>query len=528
MRRKTGIIGAVLLLAATAGVSGAQITEEAILDSLQRTAFDFFWNEANPANGLIRDRSAAWAPSSIASTGFGLTAICIGIDHGWITREEGRERVLTTLRTFWTLPQGSGTSGVAGYRGLYYHFLDMNTGLRTWSSELSTIDTGLLFAGILDCKQYFDTVDSLDTEVRALADSITERAEWDFMYLGWGIKMGWTPESGFSGFGDWIGYNEAMIMYVIAMGSPTHPVPAGSWNAWVSGYDWQTWYGYTYVAFPPLFGHQYSHCWIDFRNIQDTYMLIQGIDYFENSRRATLAQREYCIDNPGNHIGYGPESWGLTAGDGPFGYSARGAPPAQNDDGTITPTAAAASIVFAPEVVIPTLQYWYDNFKPELWMEYGFRDGFNLNYAWWGPEVIGIDQGPILVMIENYLNESVWTRFMENPDIQAGLDAAGFAPSFVSAPEAETGRPGARGLLSHGPNPFRDRTTIRFRLAESGPVTLTVYNVAGREVARLVDADLTAGLHEATFSAAGLPSGVYSYRLRTAGETETKRCVLLR
>ena len=526
MRRKNWIIGAAILLTATS--AGAQITEEAILDSLQRTAFDFFWNEANPANGLIKDRNTSWSPSSIASTGFGLTAICIGVDHGWITREEGRERVLTTLQTFWNLPQGSATSGVAGYRGLYYHFLDMNTGLRVWDSELSTIDTALLFAGILDAKQYFSTADSLDGEVRALADSITQRAEWDYMYLGWGIKMGWTPESGFSGFGDWIGYNEAMILYIIGLGSPTHPVPGSTWSAWTSGYDWQTHYGYTYVSFPPLFGHQYSHCWIDFRNIQDTYMLIQGIDYFENSRRATLAAREYCIDNPGNHIGYGPTSWGLTAGDGPFGYSARGAPPAQNDDGTVTPTAAASSIVFAPEVVIPTLQYWYDNFKTDLWMEYGFRDGFNLNYAWWGPDVIGIDQGPIIIMIENYLNGSVWDRFMENPDIQAGLDAAGFAPSFVGVEEGETANPGAMGLFSNAPNPFRDRTTIRFRLPTSGPVTLTVYNVAGREVARLVDGELRAGAHEAALSGAGLPSGVYYYRLRTESGTEMKRCVLLR
>lgn len=518
-------MAAALLVAETAW---AGISEPALLDSLQRTAFDFFWNEASPTTGLVRDRSASWSPCSIASTGFGLSAICVGIEHGWITREQGRARILAALSTLWTTPQGSDASGVCGYRGLYYHFLDMNTATRVWDSELSTIDTALLFAGILDAKEYFDTADPLDIEVRALADSITERAEWDYMYLGWGIKMGWKPGTGFSGFGDWIGYNEAMILYIIAMGSPTHPVPAGAWNAWVSGYDWQTWYGYTYVAFPPLFGHQYSHCWIDFRDIQDTYMLIQGIDYFENSRRATLAQREYCIDNPGNHIGYGPTSWGLTAGDGPFGYAARGAPPAQNDDGTLTPTAAAASIAFAPEVVVPTLQYWYDNFKPELWMQYGFRDGFNLDYAWWGPDVIGIDQGPIILMIENYLNGSIWSRFTNNADIQAGLDAAGFAPSFVAVADAEAGRPGARGLLTSAPNPFRDRTTIRYRLAAGGHVSLVVYNVAGREMARLVDGYRSAGDHEALLEGTGLPSGVYYYRLRTETGTQMKRCVLLR
>ena len=279
---------ALLVLAAVASAD-AQITEEALLHTLQRTLFHFFWNEADPTTGLIRDRSADWSPCSIASTGFGLTAICIGIDHGWITRTAGRERVLMTLQTFWNAPQGSATSGVAGYKGLFYHFLDMSTAERVWDCELSAIDTALLFAGIFDVKEYFDRTDSLDVVVRSLADSITTRAEWDWIHSGWGIRMGWKPDTGFSGYGDWIGYNEAMILYIIALGSPTHPVPAYSWSAWTSGYDWRNHYGYEYVEFPPLFGHQYSHCWIDFRCIRDAYMEGKGIDYFENSRRATLA-----------------------------------------------------------------------------------------------------------------------------------------------------------------------------------------------------------------------------------------------
>ncbi len=529
MQRSYWILVPVLLLAAAASAP-AQITEEALLDSLQRTAFNYFWNEANPSNGLIKDRSASWSPCSIASLGFGLTAICVGIDHGWVTREAGRERILTALETLWNAPQGSGASGIAGYKGLFYHFLDMNTATRVWDSELSTIDTALLFAGILFAKQYFDTEDSLDVAVRAHADSLTRRADWEFMRAGGsGIRMGWKPGTGFSGFGNWIGYNEAMILYIIALGSPTYPVPASTWNYWTSGYSWQTWYGQSYVNFPPLFGHHYSHCWIDFRCIQDAYMRNRGITYFENSRRATLAQRAYCMANPFNHIGYSDSLWGLTAGDGPDGYEARGAPPAQNDDGTITPTAAVSSIPFAPEVCIPAARNMYNAYGAQLWMQYGFRDGFNLSRGWWGPDVIGIDQGPIILMIENYRNGSVWERFMENEDIQLGLGRAGFETTVTDVALEESGAPLGEGLfLSGAPNPFRAETVVRFLLPERGHVKLSVYNVAGREVARLVDDERSAGPHEVLLDGAALPSGVYYYRLESGSLSLTERCVLLR
>lgn len=525
MLRRTLLAG--LLIALTAPAAISQISEEALLDSIQRTAFNYFWNEANPTTGLIKDRDTPGSPASIASTGFGLTAICIGIDHGWITRAEGRDRILAALQTFWTTPQGTGSTGTCGYRGLFYHFLDMSAATRVWNSELSTIDTALLFAGILDAREYFDTGDSLDVVLRGLADSITTRAEWDYMDLGTGIKMGWTPETGFSGFGTWVGYNEAMIMYIIALGSPTYPIPALSWSYWMLGYSWQTQFGQTYVVFPPLFGHQYSHCWVDFRNIQDAYMRNKGIDYFENSRRATLAARQYCIVNPESHIGYSDSLWGLTAGDGPSGYLARGAPPEQNDDGTITPTAAISSIAFAPEVVIPTARHMYNALKSQLWGEYGFRDGFNIDLGWWATDVIGIDQGPIIIMIENYLNGSVWSRFMQNADIQAGLAQADFQPStgVDLDPEVVAER---SDLLMSTPNPFRDVTTIRFRLPESGHVNLTVYNIAGREVIRLVDEVRSAGPNEVTFHGEGLSTGVYYYRLETEGKIITRRCVLLK
>jgi len=301
--RRTLII--LLALLACASPARAQNTA-ALLDSIQYSAFRLFWYEANPSNGLIKDRNTPGSPCSIASLGFGLSAICIGIDHGWVSRDDGKARVLTALQTFWNGPQGSGASGFIGYQGLYYHFLDMSTGLRTWTSELSTIDTALLFAGIIDCKQYFTGGDATETQIRTLADQIYGRADWAFMQNGNpGIMMGWNPENGFNNFGQWIGYNEAMILYLLAIGSPTHPVLGSSWNTWTSGYVWRTGlYGQDYLIFPPLFGHQYSHCWVDFKVVNDAYMTGKGITYFENSRRATYAQRAYCIANPLHWTGY--------------------------------------------------------------------------------------------------------------------------------------------------------------------------------------------------------------------------------
>ncbi|OLD62541.1 MAG: hypothetical protein AUI33_13455, partial [Ignavibacteria bacterium 13_1_40CM_2_61_4] len=383
------------LLCALVGLSpgarpAAAQTFDAILDSLQYGAFRYAWDQANPANGLIRDRSQSGSPCSIAAEGFGLSAICVAVDHGWVSRPDAATRVQTALQTFWNGPQGSAVSGTIGYQGLFYHFLDMNTALRmvSWNTELSTIDTALLLAGILDAKQYFNGSDPTEVQIRALADSIYRRVNWPFVVNSNGkkIRMGWQPGAGgFSGFGDWVGYNEAMIMYILAFGSPTKPVALAdiptSWSGWTSGYNWSTQHGQTYVIFPPLFGHQYSHCWIDFRNIQDAYMRGRGITYFENSRRATLAQQAYCIANPSAQVGYSATLWGLTASDDPPPdplYVAHGAPPAQNDNGTITPTAPISSIPFAPEIVTPTIQNLYDNYKPQLWGPYGFRDAFNL------------------------------------------------------------------------------------------------------------------------------------------------------
>jgi hypothetical protein len=511
-----------------------EMSDEEFLDLVQERAFRFFWNEANASNGLIRDRNTFGSPASIASVGFGLTAIGIGIEREWISREAGRERVLTTLETFWTKPQGRDATGYIGYNGFFYHFIDMNTTLRMWESELSSIDTALLLAGILYAKEYFTGEHEEEQTIRELADSIYHRVDWNWM-RNWEptLTMGWHPETGFITH-RWIGYNEAMILYILAAGSPTKPLtdPVRSWNGWTSGYSWETHYGYQFVVFPPLFGHQYSHAWIDFRNINDTYMTNRGITYFENSRRATLANREYCIDNPGNFVGYGENVWGITASDYPHGYIARGAPPPMNDEGTIAPTAAGGSTPFTPEESIAALRYMYEAYYDDLWGVYGFKDAFNLSHNWFATDYIGIDQGAIVLMIENYRTEHVWDLFMGNEDVQNGLAAVGFTGITTVDDEPEA-IPVEYRLNQNYPNPFNPSTSIDFTIPVSGRVYLAVYNMLGQRIALLVDGHRDAGQYTVHFNpaelpSADLPSGVYFYTMRSGDFTSTGRMLYIR
>jgi hypothetical protein len=401
-------------------------SDDVFLEYIQQTAFDYFWYAANPTNGLVPDRSSS-SPCSIAAVGFGLAAIGIGIDHGWISRTQGVARVLATMNTFWNRPQGPATTGIIGYKGWFYHFLDMNTALRSPNSELSSIDTSLLLGGILYAKQYFDGTNADETAIRTLADAIFNRVDWNWMARGTNmVSMGWDPTSGFLS-ANWIGFNEGMIIYVLGLGAATNPLPASSWSQWTSGYTWATLYGYSFVPFPPLFAHQYSHCWIDFRHITDAYMNAHDTTYFENSRRATLAQRNYCIANPLGQVGYTSNIWGLTACDDPVRYQAHGAPPAQNDNGTIAPTAPGGSMPFAPEVCVPALQAMY-RFRLNVWTSYGFKDAFNQGAQWTASDELGIDEGPIVIMIENYRTQRPWQLFMQNDEAQRGLQRAGFMP----------------------------------------------------------------------------------------------------
>ncbi|MEA2562739.1 MAG: hypothetical protein QOH06_4243 [Acidobacteriota bacterium] len=437
-----------------------QVSTDLVADIQERT-FRYFWDLAQPENGLIPDRWPTPSFSSVAAVGFGLTAYPIGVERGWVTREEARRRVLTTLRFLESAPQGPEPRGRTGHKGFFYHFLDMKTGTRFETVELSTIDTTLLLAGALFCQSYFNQDYPEEEEIRKLAETLYLRADWQ-----WAkpepprVSMGWHPEKGFIEH-EWIGLNEAMILYVLALGSPTHPIDPEDWEAWTSTYKWGTFYGQEHVNFAPLFGHQYSHVWIDFRGIQDAYMRGKGIDYFENSRRATLSQRAYATDNPNSFRGYGDNVWGLTACDGPLDgdlkidgrnvrfmtYAARGAALGEiRDDGTIAPTAAISSIAFAPEVAIPAMEEMHRRWGEHLVSKYGFLDSFNpsLTFAtrthhgkvvpgvgWFDGDYLGIDQGPIVAMIENHRSGLVWETMRKNPHIVRGLKRAGFTGGWL-------------------------------------------------------------------------------------------------
>jgi hypothetical protein len=433
------------------------VNSDALLDDLQHRTFLWFWETANPKNGLIPDRWPTKSPSSIASVGFGLTVYPVGVERGWITREQARQRVLTTLEFFANAPQGNDARGVTGHNGFFYHFLDMETGERHAQTELSTIDSTLLFAGALFCQSYFDRDHPEDERIRNLAEQIYTAADWRYFLVNPPlVQMAWRPERGF-GPGIWRGYNEGAILYILALASPNHSLKKDSWNAWVSTYKWLPFHGQEHVNFAPLFGHQYSHVWIDFRGIQDDYLRAKGIDMFENSRRATFAQRAYAIANPNGWRDYGEAVWGLTACDGPgggkmtidgverqfWGYAARGAAATEvRDDGTIAPTAAAASIAFAPEIAIPAIAEMKQRYGDALYQQYGFLDAFNPTLretppflrkgtvdpgrGWFDSDYIGIDQGPIVLMIENYRTGFVWNVMKKNPHIVRGLRRAGF------------------------------------------------------------------------------------------------------
>ncbi|MEY3420221.1 MAG: hypothetical protein RIR48_501, partial [Bacteroidota bacterium] len=341
---------------------------------LKKRTFNYFWNAVD-TNLQTLDRYPSKTFSSIAATGFGLSSYLVGIENNYISRQQGAERVLQTLRILLNLPQGPDSSGISGYKGFFYHFLTLDKAERFKQVELSSIDTGLLMAGILSCMSYFDANDPSESEIRRLADQLYRRVDWNWMMKPNGImSMGWHPEKGFIE-SEWAGYNEAMILLVMAMGSPTFPIPQESWSKWCASYPVDTFYGYKNVQFDPLFGHQYSHTWIDFRGIRDSFMRAHNDDYFENSRKATLSNKAYCVDNPMEWKGYHENQWGLTACDGPvnnkmkvdgverqfYDYRARGAASFQIvDDGTIAPTAAGGSFPFTPEDSEACLKYMWE------------------------------------------------------------------------------------------------------------------------------------------------------------------------
>lgn len=468
--RRQAVAGMAAATAFAPTLSGTALARKApglpaFFADIEHRTFRYFWELSRDDNGLTPDRWPTPSFASIAAVGFALTAYPIGVENGWITRAQARARTLATLRFFDSAPQGDDPVSASGHKGFFYHFLQMDSGLRFRQTELSSVDTTLLFLGIVYAGGWYDGDDTDEKEIRRLADQIVERADWKWFQRGRGdVSMGWHPEEGFIDRG-WTAYNEGMMVALLALGAESHPVGDDAWAAWTATLApcWRGEGATRHIAFAPLFGHQYSHVWYDFRGIRDEVNRQAGFDYFENSRRATLADRAYCIANPMGFAGYSRNIWGLTACDGPgnytimrggvereiYGYSARGpmGQPDGRDDGTLSPTAALGSLPFAPEVVVPAakaLKQW-----PGLYRDYGFADSFNPSvtdptlkletgsvdpkHGWIATDYLGIDQGPILAMAANYRREAVWRVMRRVPRIRRGLQRAGFTGGWLAA-----------------------------------------------------------------------------------------------
>jgi len=392
--------------------------DRTLLNKIEKDTLQYFTRFSDKITGLTKDSSRAGSPSSVAATGFALAAYAIGGSRGWIAPDYAYNRILTTLQTL--------RHKAAHEKGVFYHFLDARTGKRVWGSEASSIDTALAVAGALLAARYYP-----GTEIEKLAREIYERVDWKWMMNNSDfICMGWTPESKFLPY-YWDSYNELMLLVALAVGSPTFPVPPSAWERWLRPEGDYNSHKIIFASTGALFTYQFSHAYIDFRDLND-----RGINFFENSREATLANREYSMSFSGKYKGYSESSWGLSSSVGPGGYKAYGGKPGgRTPDGTIAPYATLSSIVFTPELSTQAARFFYDRYQKELYGNFGFKDAFNLDKGWWANEYLGIDQGITLLMLENYLNgESVWKKFMGLPAIKRWVELTGLAkqPSSIT------------------------------------------------------------------------------------------------
>jgi hypothetical protein len=393
-------------------------TDDQLLEEIEKAGFLFFWEQADASTGQVRDRALATGNdtrtvSSIAATGFGLTALCIGAQRGFQPSADIATRVSTTLSFLLNQLQPQGRNG------FFYHFVDMNTGARAFTSEVSSIDTAILLCGVLTCREYF----SQDAQIPNLATQIYANVNFAWMLNGGTtLSMGWTPENGFLPT-RWDTYSELMMLYLLAIASPTNPIPPSSWAAWARPSF--TYQGMTYISSgAPLFTHQYSHAWFDFRNKRDAFA-----DYFQNSITATMAHRLFCLSLAPQFADYGNDLWGISSSDSAKGYVAWGGPPALGPiDGTVVPCATAGSLPFDSAQTIHVLR-WIRGHYPQAWQRYGFVDAFNPLTGWYDPDVIGIDVGISVLMAENLRTQFVWNTFMKNLAAQNGMNLAGFQPS---------------------------------------------------------------------------------------------------
>ena len=505
------------------------MTDEEFLDMTQRATFRYFWDYAHPVSGLARERLGSGETVTTGGSGFGIMALLVGVERGFTSRELAKKRMLKILNFL--------TNKAQRFRGAFPHWLNGTTGqvipFSQYDDGGDLVETSFLIQGLLAARQYFNGTDSMEIQIRNLITNIWETVEWNWYrrspysnYLYWH----WSPNYGWQMNFKLIGYNETMITYLLAIASPTHSVPANLYyNGWASSSGYfinQTYYGYKlWVGEPyggPLFFAHYSFLGFDPRNKRDNYC-----NYFINNRHHTLINRAYCIANPLNHFGYNENTWGITASDSPWGYLAH--QPFIHDNGTIAPTAAISSMPYTPQESISALKNFYRSYYVGLWGEYGFKDAFNIGANWFANSYLAIDQGPIIVMIENYRSQLLWNKFMANPEIQPMLDAIGFIPDTTTTVEDINYSPDGFQLYQNYPNPFNPGTTISWQSPVGSRQIIKLYNSLGEEIDTIVDGYFEAGKHSTLYIInSSLPSGVYFYQLKSGDFIQNRKMILMK
>ncbi|MEO8231973.1 MAG: glucoamylase family protein [Ignavibacteriota bacterium] len=506
------------------------MTDEEFLDMVQRSTFRYFYDYGHPVSGLARERFGSGETVTSGGSGFGLMALLVGVERGYISREQGVERMLKILNFL--------KNNADKFHGAFSHWLNGSTGavipFGQYDNGGDLVETSFMIQGVLTVRQYFNQANTNEEQIRNLCTQIWEGVEWSWYrrtsfsnYLYWH----WSPNYGWQINFKLIGWMETMITYMLGIASPTYSVPASLFHdGWASSnytnsnsfYGFRLWVGPNYGG--PLFFAHYSFLGFDPRNKKDAYC-----NYFLNNKNHTLINRAYCIANPHNHTGYGPNNWGLTASDEPNGYGAHA--PYNNDNGTITPTAAISSMPYTPTESIEALKNFYRTYGSNVWGEYGFKDAFNPGQNWFASSYIAIDQGPIIVMIENYRSSLLWNNFMANPEIQPMLDSIDFVPDSITSVDDDIPAVKDFKLLGNYPNPFNPSTRIVFDLAKRENVSIEIFNQLGEKVNEIFNGEISSGRNEVTWNGLNaenksVSSGIYIYRINTADKILSGKMIL--
>jgi len=517
------------LLSDSVSCTSHNMTDDEFLDMVQRATFRYFYDFGHPVSGLSRERNTSGETVTSGGSGFGLMALLVGIERGFITRQEGIERMLKIVRFL--------NYSTDRFHGAFSHWLNGTTGavipFSTYDNGGDLVETSYMIQGLFTVRQYFNEQNPDEDSIRVLSTKIIDEVEWNwyrrntgnFLYWHWSPNYGWQMNMTVQG------PNEAMIVYLLGIASTTHGVPASLFhNGWASSsyykntksfYGYRIWVGWDYGG--PLFFSHYSFLGFDPREKKDLYA-----NYFNNSKNITLIHKAYCTANPHSYTGYGVNCWGLTASDDPTGYRVH---EPTNDNGTITPSAALSSLPYTPQESIEVIKHIYRTYGSNVWGEYGFKDAFNPEVNWYANSYLAIDQGPIIAMIENYRSGLLWNLFMANPEVQPMLDAIGFVPDSTTSVDNDDYTVNDFNLVGNYPNPFNPNTTIVFNLPVRENVTVTIFNHLGEKVKEIINAEFEAGENKVVWNGLNeknnsVSSGIYLYKISSDNKSLYGKMIL--